>query len=484
MAISSLLRDGTILSDRYRIVGQIGQGGFGRTYLAEDTYRYNEYCVLKEFAPQVTSDRDLQKAEVLFEREAGILYRLQHDQIPRFEALLRTRIAGKKSLFLVQEYIRGETYWDSLKNRGTFSQSEVTELIMELLPVLEYIHSQNLIHRDISPDNLIRRAADGKPVLIDFGCVKLAANAVSQSSGQSLTLIGKKGYSPEEQIQSGKAFPCSDLYALAATVVVLLTGRLPDELYDSRQATWRWETKVPDNSLLEGVVGSHLVRILNKMLAYRPRDRYASAAEVREALTREPNVLVIDLISRLRTLIVAPKDTATISSATTNRYQDNVASLPNNLATQITQIKTQLVKITRRVNNFPGIGDLSFAKTLRNRNIRPWQWTLIIICVITLPGIISFSLVQLRFLANHSSETIATPKLNNQEQIQQKNIYQRIQALELDASAFYAQVDRRFYLQYPELEGVSLTETLEHQKYRQIWYEIAQNLLEEQEKNH
>ena len=79
-----------------------------------------------------------------------------------------------------------------------------------------------VIHRDISPDNLIRRASDGKPVLIDFGCVKLAANAVSQSSGQSITLIGKKGYSPEEQMTQGKAFPSSDLYSLAATILVLL----------------------------------------------------------------------------------------------------------------------------------------------------------------------------------------------------------------------------------------------------------------------
>ena len=112
-----------------------------------------------------------------------------------------------------------------LKRGGKFSEEEVTKLLAELLPVLSYIHQENLIHRDISPDNLIKRHSDGKPVLIDFGCVKIAANAVSQSTGQYITLIGKKGYAPEEQMGRGKAIPSSDLYSLAATIVVLLTGK-------------------------------------------------------------------------------------------------------------------------------------------------------------------------------------------------------------------------------------------------------------------
>ncbi|MEY2831757.1 MAG: hypothetical protein RLZZ574_1015, partial [Cyanobacteriota bacterium] len=104
---TSALRDGVILNNRYRIVKQIGRGGFGRAYLAEDTQRYRELCVLKEFAPQVESNHESRQAEDLFEREAGILYKLNHQQIPRFEALLRTRIDGRRSLFLVQEYIKG-----------------------------------------------------------------------------------------------------------------------------------------------------------------------------------------------------------------------------------------------------------------------------------------------------------------------------------------------------------------------------------------
>ena len=296
--LSATLRDGVILNNRYRIVRQIGRGGFGRAYLAEDTHRYRELCVLKEFAPQVERDSELRKAEDLFERESGILYKLQHSQIPKFEALLQTRIDGRRSLFLVQEYIEGESYWELLKHHGKLTEAEVIEMMWELLPVLDYIHDANLIHRDISPDNLIRRHSDGKTVLIDFGCVKIAANAVSQSAGQSITLIGKKGYSPDEQLRRGQAFPCSDLYALAVTAIVLLTGKQPDELYDSHQGEWTWESKVK--------VGSNLKKVLNKMLAYRPRDRYQSAAKVRQALTKKQDSRVNSFISRMKTLIVAP----------------------------------------------------------------------------------------------------------------------------------------------------------------------------------
>ncbi len=519
MARSSLLRDGTQLSDRYRIVKQIGQGGFGRTYLAEDIHRYNEYCVLKEFAPLVTkNEQDLQKAEALFEREAGILYQLKHNQIPRFEALLKTRIESRQFLFLVQEYIPGDSYWDLLKNQGTFTPGEVTELLRDLLPVLEYIHEQDLIHRDISPDNLIRRADDGKPVLIDFGCVKLAANAVSQASGQYMTMIGKKGYSPEEQMIRGKAFPSSDFYSLAVTILVLLTGKLPDELYDSEERTWKWQSLV--------VVSPNLAKILNKMLAYHPEERYTSAAQIQKALKKESNLPYWDLRTPWRMLMADSENHHTreyVSSSTANykSYQDNIGRKRSDLPTNLTHLKTQVVRISGKIKPLSYLGGLKPFKVLGRggNNISPKQWTLdflqnlkekatgtkilasfpfkftssstnvyakhtktllIILGLVTLPGIASFSLVTLRFLPNEEQTSLGKVQLNQQEQTKQKYIYQRVQALKLDSSAFYAQVDRLFYERYPNLKGVTLTENVEHSKYRQIWYEIAENLLEKQ----
>ena len=466
--LSATLRDGVILNNRYRIVQQIGQGGFGRAYLAEDIHRYRELCVLKEFAPQVESDRELRKAEDLFERESGILYKLKHSQIPKFEALLQTRVDGKRSLFIVQEYIEGESYWELLKDRGRLSEAQVIEMIQELLPVLEYIHNAELIHRDISPDNLIRRQSDGKTVLIDFGCVKIAANAVSKSAGKSITLIGKKGYSPDEQLRRGQAFPCSDLYSLAATAIVLLTGKQPDELYDSHQGEWDWESEVK--------VSPGLRRVLNKMLADKPRDRYQSAEKVRQVLVSEKESvfkntashIANSFISRIKTLVVAPgdNDSGYASNFTSKLYKK--ASRINNKATNISRQKTHIP----RKEDF--------------KRVKPWQWGLISAGVFLIPGLISFAVIKIRiadnFIFNFNRQSENSVLAKTEKDLQQ-NIYQRVKSLDLDASSFYKQVDNVFHQQYPELEGVQLTETAEHQNYRQIWYEIAESLLNNQERN-
>ncbi len=181
--VSYGIQPGRVLGDRYAIVRQIGQGGFGRTYLAEDVNRFRELCVLKEFSPQVQTAYVLQKAEELFQREASVLYQLQHPQIPRFRENFRINLDGKEYLFLVQDYVEGETYSSLLSTRQQqnlrFTEAEIRQLLEQILPVLEYIHSLGVIHRDISPDNLILRKADQLPVLIDFGGVKQVVATVA-----------------------------------------------------------------------------------------------------------------------------------------------------------------------------------------------------------------------------------------------------------------------------------------------------------------
>ena len=481
--ISSTLPNDFILGDRYMIVKQIGQGGFGRTYLAQDTHRYNEKCVLKEFAPLLEGDVDLQKAEELFEREAGILYQLKHDCIPQFKALLRTKINNKKALFLVQEYIQGETYYDLLQS-GKFSEAEIRELISELLPVLEYIHEQNLIHRDISPDNLIYRRADRKPVLIDFGCVKQAANAVSRSQGHLITLIGKKGYAPEEQLRNGSAYPCSDFYSLAATAVVLLTGKSPEQLYDTHRGKWQWEREVR--------VSSTLASVLNKMLAHNSRDRYQSASEIANVLNERQDTSVNSLISRIKTIIVAPKN-----SFSENNLSDRVATtrqftrLTNKLDTNITRIKTRAIsvskEVSRQVNKIPYV-----------RYIKPWQWAVIVASAAIIPGIITFStiynignVISLSKIKSGVGKTIYVLKKKanlpsislRRETRQQQAIYQRVGALNINSGLFFERVDREFYRQYPEIKGVALTNSAEHRQYRRQWYQIAKEMLHQTERN-
>lgn len=285
---------GEVLGLRYRLLKELGQGGFGRTYLAEDAHRFQELCVLKEFAPQVQESQALQKAEELFAREAGVLYQLQHPQIPRFRELFHTDVQGKGRLFLVQDYVEGATYQALLHQRlqqgQTFSEAEAIDLLRQVLPVLDYIHRVGVVHRDISPDNLIRRDADELPVLIDFGGVKQIAATVASQMQQAgspivtsgLTRLGKVGYAPPEQMQTGEVFPHSDLYALAMTVLVLLTGKEPPELLGSApQAIGLRDRRFWQQ---QAHIGPKLANLLDRMLSPYPQQRFPSAQAVLDTL--------------------------------------------------------------------------------------------------------------------------------------------------------------------------------------------------------
>lgn len=268
---------GTILQNHYRIIQLLGQGGFGRTYLAEDQGRFNERCAIKEFVPVQGEDKFSDKATQLFQREASVLYQINHPQIPKFRATFEE---GDR-LFLVQDYVEGPTYHEVLNQRRqenrAFSETEVRRFLQQLLPVLAHIHAKGIIHRDISPDNIILRREDQLPVLIDFGVVKEAVTRMQMDGVVSrATTVGKAGYAPIEQMQTGRAYPNSDLYALAVTAIVLLTGKEPQTLFDDVTATWNWQN--------QALVSPELARVLNKALSYRPGDRFASVKEMAQAL--------------------------------------------------------------------------------------------------------------------------------------------------------------------------------------------------------
>ncbi|NJM97303.1 MAG: protein kinase [Phormidesmis sp. RL_2_1] len=268
---------GTILQNHYRIIQLLGQGGFGRTYLAEDQGRFNERCAIKEFVPVQGADKFSDKATQLFQREASVLYQINHPQIPKFRATFEE----EERLFLVQDYVEGPTYHEVLRDRraqgGAFSETEVRLFLQQLLPVLAHIHAKGIIHRDVSPDNIILRQQDGLPVLIDFGVVKEVVTRMQMDGVIShATTVGKAGYAPSEQMQTGRAYPSSDLYALAVTAIVLLTGQEPQALFDDVNATWRWQDEV--------TVSPGLATVLNKSLSYKPGDRFQSVSQMAQAL--------------------------------------------------------------------------------------------------------------------------------------------------------------------------------------------------------
>ncbi len=292
--LSQSVAQDQLLAERYRVLQELGQGGFGRTYLAEDLNRFGERCVLKEFAPQVQGDAALQKAQELFEREAGVLYQLKHPQIPRFRELFRAALkddptADQERLFLVQDYVEGSTYRQLLEARilapeaqpPYFSEAEIRLLFEQILPVLRYIHGAGVIHRDLSPDNLILRSSDQLPVLIDFGGVKQIAAAATQKythSAETLmhTKLGKQGYAPLEQMQQGHVSPQSDLYALAAMALALMTGNRPLELIAPTGQSQPWQQQIS--------LSPDLTTIITRMLSPQPASRFASAEDVLLAL--------------------------------------------------------------------------------------------------------------------------------------------------------------------------------------------------------
>jgi len=176
----------------------IGQGGFGKTFLAQDESKPSQpRCVIKQFI--YNDPATLREAQRLFEQEAVRLDDLgKHPQIP--ELLAHCEQNGRQ--YLVQEFIDGENLLQELNRAGRFNEAKIKELLLDLLPVLQFIHAGNVIHRDIKPENIIRRRSDGKLVLVDFGAAKLASKTTLAKTG---TTIGSPEYTAPEQARGNRA---------------------------------------------------------------------------------------------------------------------------------------------------------------------------------------------------------------------------------------------------------------------------------------
>jgi serine/threonine protein kinase len=269
------------LQGRYLTTRLLGEGGFGAAFLACDRLTPKlRPCVVKQFKPAMQLNPQQQElAHNLFEKEAEVLDQLglENPHIPDLFAFFDLTIPQKATgqtdrlFYIVQEFIDGvtmETDWAAGKALG---QSTLLELLHQLLPVLSYIHSHNVIHRDIKPSNIMRHK-NGRFYLLDFGAIRDATKAGAKTS----TSIYSLGYAPPEQVAGQEVFFSSDLYALAATCVVLLTGKEPRDLFNSATNQWQW---TPHAS-----VDRPIAQMLDKMLAPSPADRFFAASEALQAL--------------------------------------------------------------------------------------------------------------------------------------------------------------------------------------------------------
>ncbi|MGB3294038.1 MAG: CHASE2 domain-containing protein [Phormidesmis sp.] len=252
---------GQTLAGRYKLTRILGAGGFGQTYLAIDIQQHHRpQCVVKQLKPASQDAKFLSVARRLFETEVKTLKRLgSHRHIPS----LIDSFEEDSEFYLVQEFIDGQSLEAEIKQAGRFTETEAIALLKDVLPVLGFIHDNHVVHRDLKPDNLIRRQDTGEMVLIDFGAVKEIRTRVITGEQTSLTIgIGTQGYTPSEQL-SGKPCYSSDVFALGMTVIHALTGRSPTDLPEalgSLDPCWQEYAEVsPGLAVLLGKMTRHYI---------------------------------------------------------------------------------------------------------------------------------------------------------------------------------------------------------------------------------
>lgn len=273
-----------LLDNRYRVTSVLSSGGFGETYLAEDTKMpSNRRCVIKQLKPVADNPQMYELLQQRFHREAVVLETLGEES--RYIPKLYANFVENGLFYLVQEWIDGLTLTETIEKNGKWNEDAVRYLMISILQTLIYVHERGIIHRDIKPDNIILRS--GEPVLIDFGAVKetLNVSTIRSSNQQAHSIvIGTPGFMASEQA-AGRPFFASDLYSLALTAIFALTGKYPQELgTDPQTGEVLWQSQVTG-------ISADLTAIFTQALQFDPRDRYSSAREMLNALqvTQSPN---------------------------------------------------------------------------------------------------------------------------------------------------------------------------------------------------
>ncbi|MGI0487613.1 protein kinase domain-containing protein [Pantanalinema rosaneae CENA516] len=275
-----------ILLGRYLPLKLLGRGGFGTAFLARDRYTPGlRQCVVKQFQPAVNlTPEQFETAKELFEREGEALETLgnAHPWIPDLFAFFELTVSGlpptpeETFFYLVQEFIDGQTMEEEVAQKGLLTSDEVLDMLAQVLPILTFIHERGAIHQDIKPSNIMRHR-NGQFYLLDFGS---AQQVTTRNTGAKASGIYSLGFAPPEQVAGNPVYPASDLYALAVTCIVMLTGRLPNQLFDAVDKIWQWQ-------IYADQVDPLLADVLNQMLALPIQQRFQSATAVLQALQPE-----------------------------------------------------------------------------------------------------------------------------------------------------------------------------------------------------
>ncbi len=271
-----LHQPGDIIRDRYQILRSLGQGGMGTTYAATDRATGKSVAVKALSLRQLTDWKTLE----LFEREAKVLESLHHPAIPNYLDHFQIDLPQDRLFYLVQELAEGESLAQRVEQGWRVTEAEAKQIAIQILDILNYLHQlmPPVIHRDIKPQNIIRQP-DGRLFLVDFGAVQAVyRNTLTAGS----TVVGTFGYMPPEQFR-GQAYFASDLYALGATLLFLLTHQSPADLPQRRM-------KIQFRDRL--AVSDEFAEWLDRMLEPAVEDRFHSAQEALQALQNSPTKLL------------------------------------------------------------------------------------------------------------------------------------------------------------------------------------------------
>jgi serine/threonine protein kinase len=323
---------GKLVGGRYRIEQRLGKGAFGETYKAYDAHLpKHPYCVVKHLRPINTSPQVLEIAKRLFYKEAEILAELgEHPQIPRLYAYF---VEGE-DFYLVQEFVDGHSLDQEMQ--GQWSPEKVHDFVVEMMNLLEFVHSKGVIHRDIKPTNILRRKADNKLVLIDFGAIKEVSQTAMADSGLLTTsiVIGTRGYMAPEQAYGKPRFG-SDIYSVGMIAIEALTGkklRELDEDTDTGELLWKGQVSH---------AGS-LVDIVSKMTLYDHKARYKKTNQVLIDLMSLAEFKTAPTQEQPSTPVEAPTDTESNSEVVTTN-QPPVETQKQEEIKQPTIRKTELI---------------------------------------------------------------------------------------------------------------------------------------------
>ncbi len=301
------------LKERYRAVQELGDGGMSRTFLAVDLDRFNLPCIIKQFSPQAHKISWVQKAIELFNQEALRLKELgTHPQIPSLYAYFEQ----EEHLYLIEEWVEGKNFLHELNENGAFNEHQIIQLLQDVLQILKFIHQHQIIHRDIKPDNIIRRKSDKKLVLVDFGIAKHSLNLFKPQTG---TLAGTIGYAPLEQMRGGKAYPASDLYSLGMTCIHLLTQIPPNQLFDPFSGELIWRSHLQN---FNQTLSPQLNQILDKLLKDLVKERYQTVEEVLQdlALNQPQTITAIPPPSSLNIIVATELQAISSESCSYNSF--------------------------------------------------------------------------------------------------------------------------------------------------------------------